>query len=241
MQRDPSSVPGGVNADYLAIAEGAITKFQSAKQWLVGGYSPLNIYPQLNPTMYDTLWDRYTKRCGPVSVDASDRDHVRTAVDSGCSILKHNSPNLIIDNASWSAGPGYNGEAAVVFVEGYMEIDRNIKVSADTGIIFIVRGDIKVYYDPGAPPPTRRVTQIDGVYIADGKFNSNAIASCDDLQQSGKLTVNGAVYAFDEACFTRDLQDNDYRAEQINFEPKYLWLFREIIGETKTVFRELAP
>jgi len=237
------------NADYLVISRGGIdSKFRSVKNWLVGnpsppGYDPLNIYPPPNPTMYDTLLETYRRRCDPVTTDAGGTTGaIRDAViNSGCTILRH-SGDLNISNSSWSPGAGYNGPAAVVFVEGNMTIERNMNIAANTGLIFVVRGNISIAGDPNEPSPPKRVNRVDGVFIANGSFNTYGNTGCDTTSSSLPLQINGAVYAFGQACFTRGLSNNrNNPAELINFEPKYLWLFREIAGSAPIIYREVVP
>ena len=107
-------------------------------------------------------------------------------------------------------------------------------IASNTGIIFVVKGNIDVRDEI--------VTSIDGIFITDGIFRSSDAASCGNLTDDDPtLTINGAVYAFGEACFTRGLSDNSTEpAEIINYEPTYLWLVQEIVGDHTVMYREVA-
>ena len=105
---------------------------------------------------------------------------------------------------------------------------------------FVVQGNITIDKD---------VTFLDGIFITNGDFNTSTNTDDDDPVACGtlvdreQLVINGAVYVFGQACFTRDLtyDNEDQPAEKINFEPKYLWLFQDSIGESKAFYRELSP
>ena len=256
---DPSATPGGVqqyNADYLIVLTGVVSPgskpFTSAKNWLVQSYPnaatpslDLPPFPAPPTSMYQALWDRYSRRCptGPIPVDVNTPGNVAAAVTPDCNILQHDEPppgpppppnDLTINNASWGAvGYDSSNPPAVIFVDGDLTIENNIEIGIGTGLIFVVRGDISI---------AASVRQIDGIYITDGEFNTRGVAGCGLGSNNDQLVINGAVYVFGTPCFNRDLANNlNDPAEKIIFEPKYLWLFRDIIGDPKVVYREIAP
>jgi hypothetical protein len=243
MARDPASSPAipGANAEYLTISAAAITNFSSVKNWLVSDYSDyggLSIPPLPTSGVYDALLTSYRRLCDPVTPSGNTPGAVAAAA-STCNILQYPG-DLTIDNDAWGA-TGYSGDPAVVFVTGNMIIERDIKVAPSTGLIFVVRGNISVTWNLG--PPAQLVRQIDGIYITNGEFNTRGVVGdCSLGSNNEQLVINGAVYAFGQACFTRSLSNNqDTPAELINFEPKYLWLFRDIVGNAPTIYREVAP
>jgi hypothetical protein len=241
MARDDPPIPG-YNADYLVIAGGAtslITNFTSARDWLIEEYSDpdgIAIRPEpVGGSMYDAMHEKYTRQCGPIDVNAGAPGPIAAAITPNCNILRHNIDDLTITAASWQA-LSYTGDPAVVFVRGDMNIRSNIEIDADTGIIFVVNGDIRI---------DASVDRIDGIYITDENFNTYEVVACGGTGEVGDaLTINGAVYVFGEACFTRSLVPPNNRenpAEIINYEPKYLWIFREILGGEKVLYKEVAP
>jgi hypothetical protein len=245
MSRDDPPLPTD-NADYLVIVGGAtnrITNFTSARDWLIEEYSDpegIAIRPEpVGGSMYDALYDKYTRQCGPFDVNASTPNPIAQEItNNDCNILQHNADDLTINDAAWK-NVGYKGDPAVVFVSGDMSIGKDIEIDADTGLIFVVNGNIRI---------DASVDRIDGIYIADGYFNTYKDVACGGTGIiSNALTINGAVYVFGEACFTRsllpfsDTGNRDNPAEIINYEPKYLWIFRETLGDEKVRFNEVAP
>ncbi|OGY26530.1 MAG: hypothetical protein A2Z24_00200 [Candidatus Woykebacteria bacterium RBG_16_44_10] len=208
-----------------------INNFTSEKGWLVWGYDPLNIRPRdcLGAgSMYDDLFERYTGGCLE-DVNAEEPGPIRARINAtGCHVLRHQQPNLTINNNAWQPG-GYNGGPAVVFVSGDMTIGEDIFIRPETGIIFVVGGDINT---------EESVENIAGMFIFDGSF--------DDMSGDEKLVIRGAlVGGFNDESFgfRRDLgadNEND-PAEHIIYEPKYLWLFRDIVGDKNTILKEVAP
>jgi hypothetical protein len=129
-----------------------------------------------------------------------------------------------------------------------MEIDSNMVINnqvsgSPTGLIFVVKGDPST--SPDGVTIARAVNRVDGVFVVNnGKQFNTGGASCGSNSSGGDpaLAINGAVYSFGQACFTRSLDNNmNDPAETINFEPKYLWLFKDTIGDPKVVYREVAP
>ncbi len=241
MLRDIFTDESLYNADYLVITESlTITNFDSAKGWEIdqyGGLAGLTLDPDpTSSTMYDVLWGLY----GP---DSSDGGAPLTQLNQG------NMVSTVVSNGGVMRWVGnidgvnlnqYTGKPAVVFVTGSMTINKNLGIKEDTGIIFIVRGDIIVDPDPGTV-----VTEIDGIFITNGVFNSRNSVTCDlnPNKNDVQLVINGAVHAFGELCFTRDLgaSNENTPAEIINYEPKYLYFFQEIVGDPTVIYREVAP
>jgi len=243
MARDGPPIPGD-NADYLVIVGGAtrlIKNFTSARDWLIEEYSDpdgVAIKPEpVGGSMYTVLLEKYRKRCPPETPVSNTPGSFANAA-AMCNILQVHG-DLDIDNDAWAAA-GYKGDPAVVFISGDMNIDRDIEIAADTGLIFVARGDILIQGG---------VKRIDGIYSTDGDFKTYENVTCGSTGSNNQqLTINGAVHVFGEACFTRSLpplpnipNNRDDPAEIINYEPKYLWLFKEIIGDKKLFFKEVAP
>ena len=220
--------PDGDNADYLAILQGANNNlFTSAKTWLVKSYSPLNVYPTA-ASSYTSLLGLYSKN-GIPGVGTTENDVNNLAGNIG-----QTSGDMTADSTSWPVS--YNGGAKVIFVNGDLRINSNLNIASSTGLVFIVSGNITI---------NSAVTQVDGVFISYGTFNTTSYNSCGIplTETHSQLKINGAVYSFGQACFTRNLGKihNSDPAELITYEPKYLVLFRELLGETVTSFKEVTP
>ena len=117
---------------------------------------------------------------------------------------------------------------------GDLIITGDFVIEADTGLVFIVGGDIEV---------TPNVKTIEGMFITNGKFHSRNNNCGSNISTPDQLVINGAVHAFGEFCFTRDLgaDNQNIPAELINYEPKYLYLFGDIVGDPTVIYREVAP
>lgn len=238
MARGDPPIPD-FNADYLVIAGGAINYFSSARSWLVPDYDGgVNIYPEpISGSMYDAMHERYAKRCSN-NLPGSNPAQIANAITPHCNVLTHTGAFTV--GGSWT----YDGPPAIIFIDHMMVINSNLNIvdqpSGDpTGLIFVVEGqplqDIGI--DIGYA-----VEKIDGIFVTDKEFNTGG-ANCGSLGSGNpQLIINGAVYVFGEPCFTRGLTNNlNNAAEIINYEPKYLWIFRETLGDEKVRFEEVAP
>jgi hypothetical protein len=241
IQRDISGIPE-FNADYLVISGGTIApNFRSVKSWLVGGYSSLTIYPQPNPTMYDALWKKFgngaTERTTDNDIDFPnpggvfwyDGDFALT----GCH------------------GPGsfnFSG-SAVFFVNGDLTLNKNIgdpgagaRCNYNGGrIVFVVKGNLT---GVNGISVDKDVSVLNGYFITNGNFQDGTKTPAQDDEQ---LTINGGLVAGLNPGTTINFQRNlgasnaGTPAELINFDPAYLWLFRDLLGDPKVVYREVAP
>jgi hypothetical protein len=225
---------GVVNFDFLGIGNDLLTNLgpEPARDWKIENYpGGIRISPEVDATgtLYDPLWRRLTSGCSPATVPANPtRAQVSALVDADCQGVEV-AGDLTL-NGSWGS---YSGLPMVVFVAGDLTASQNFTLGADTGIIFVVKGDINI---------RSSVTRLDGVFIAGGTFRSSD-APCGGTASTSQLVINGAVLVFGpgELCLTRALANNTPPAELVNFEPKYLWLFREVIGESRSVYNEVAP
>jgi len=236
---DPDDPPpkklGVHSAEYLVISDSMInsTTFTSAKQWLVQNYNGINIWVKdetvsKGESIYDALFKEY-------KVDTSN-----TIVGSNLNNIPATSNNRIfyVNGALSIPGGGVNypnnKDPAVVFVDGQMVINGNLSIGSNTGLVFVVSRYVDV---------KNGVSQADGVYI----FDEDYYARSKNNSSENKLTVNGAVIGgFTKGGFhlDRDFRSGKNKNEPTElfvFEPKYLWLFREIIGEAETILKEVAP
>ena len=234
--RIPPPVVGAFSADYLVIQNhlSPISNFTSAVGWRIWDYKPLSIRPldcSVAGSMYDALFEQY-------NVDTSNTINNLNSipVTGGNRVFVFaGSPTLAIP----AGGENFNKDPAIVFVPGHMNINGNVVVGANTGIIFVVKNYVDIN-------PT--VSQADGVYIVDGDYT---VQSSGNPANERQLVVHGAVIGgFQEGLGTGEFDlGRDFRSianrtiptEIFNFEPKYLWLFRDIIGDKKTIWKEVAP
>ncbi|MEX0617088.1 MAG: vWA domain-containing protein [Candidatus Woykebacteria bacterium] len=234
------SSPPEDNASYLTLVDGGINNFTSAKDWLVGGY-PFNSTAANSPNsdslegsadIYATLKNKYEAReigalTGPGPCIYCIRD---SRIDNAAGI---SSSKILLFNPGGALSPlidnkiDYHGDSAVIFVNGDLRIEKDVEVDSDKGLVFIVNGNILVEDDD--------VKTLDGVYISNGVFNSHA--------GDERLTINGSVLAFGGFNLQRNLNSDNFDrpSERFLFEPKYLWLFRNILGDSNVLFEELPP
>ena len=99
------------------------------------------------------------------------------------------------------------------------------------GVIFIVQGDVVV--EPG-------VTQIDAVIFTNGTFYSSATydGSIHIVNSTNQLLVNGSVIAKGGLDLARTTPSTA-AAETFKFDPKYYWLFKEVMSGSKAVWSEV--
>ena len=223
---------GANNADYLVITQKTLVKnFTSAKNWLVKSYTPLNVYPTASSS-YTSLLALYSKN-GIPGVVTTENDVNNLAGNIG---QTGPSSDMAIDSTPTSWPVVYAGGVKVIFVNRNLNINSNLQIASSTGLVFIVSGNITI---------NSAVIQVDGVFISYGTFNTTSYNSCGIplTETHSQLKINGAVYSFGQACFTRNLGKihNSDPAELITYEPKYLVLFRELLGETVTSFKEVTP
>ncbi|OGY26528.1 MAG: hypothetical protein A2Z24_00190 [Candidatus Woykebacteria bacterium RBG_16_44_10] len=222
--------PIGFSADYLVIQNNSTptSNFTSELGWLVWGYNPLNIGPR-RCSVAD--WSMYTVLANKFKLNTSNT--ITSLADipvSGGNRVYYINGDLTINSAV-----NFTQDPAVVFVKTNLNIEADLIVGPDTGLILVV-GDTST---AGHVKIKENVNQADGVFIFDGDFDVNGSVL--------PLVIHGAVIGGSEGGsfkLKRDFKSADNLttpSERIVFEPKYLWLFRDIIGDTKTIFKEVAP
>ncbi|MEX0621954.1 MAG: vWA domain-containing protein [Candidatus Woykebacteria bacterium] len=222
----PSAGAGEFNAEYLVIQQDStLIDGNFVAKWKINDYGGLE---PVSGSIYDVLRAKYDV-CGSFSGVAP--TDIKPKVTANCRIVEFSGGSLTINAASWNT-VGYDGLPAVVFVKGDMNIRENMEIAAGTGIIFIVNGNLIIDAD---------VDEVDGFFIFDGDFDSNGTGGNEE-----QLVINGAVvggFGGGTLKFERDLDSDNLNqaAEVVNYEPKYLWLFQDIAGDTNVIYREVAP
>jgi len=123
------------------------------------------------------------------------------------------------------------GESYVVFVDGDLELNRNVTVAEGGFVAFIVNGGITV--TPG-------VTQMQGVYVADELFTTETNAPSVDA----RLFVQGMVVAWGGVSLNRDLSDINnylYPAEQFSYRSDLLINMPDKMKSFALRWQEVAP
>lgn len=123
----------------------------------------------------------------------------------------------------------------VVFVNTNLNITGNINVSPtdnNSGLVVIVNGNITI---------NDAVTQLDGLYIFSGTLNTNSGATLSNpLAGYGSLIGTGAsAFTLRRTYGTTGAAANP--AELWTYQPKYLWLFRNILTQPSYSWKELPP
>jgi hypothetical protein len=137
--------------------------------------------------------------------------------------------DLVIDTAG-----GYNHGVAIVLVEGNLTIEKDVTVSDNpqpSALMFIVKGNITI--DPS-------VNRLDGVYFAEKDFHTGTTGAGND----GRLVGNGMWFVSPNGTFYLDrnlggLNNAVTPAEVVHFEPKYLLLLMNLLGEPKYSWQEI--
>lgn len=123
---------------------------------------------------------------------------------------------------------------AIVFVNYSLLVNSQIVVSNtnDAGLVIAVNGNITV---------ADTVNQLDGLYIFNGQFNSNSGATLtNQLTGNGSLIGTGTgPIVFSRTFGTTTPTANP--AESWTYQPKYLWLFRDILVTPSYSWKELPP
>lgn len=224
MKRD--GLPSGeYNAGYSVIStdSDAIEKFTSAKKWL------LNDYPDFNPEslersddIYATLFEKYRNI---KAIDLSNPGDIFSKITGGIMVSEPAGGEVKFEDL----GKYSTDKPSIVFIDGELIINKNVVIDIAInkgGLIFIVNGDINVNSSVG---------RLDGIYISTGEFTTGS----SDTQ----LNVNGSVISFEDPKLERDLGPGNKAApaELIDYQPAYLWIFKDVAGFSTKQFKELTP
>lgn len=117
----------------------------------------------------------------------------------------------------------------VIYVNGDLRINHNLVFNNDSGIIFVVKGNLQI-----APSPDR----VDGVYLVDKTINTSEYDSPTPLVVYGSYYVsrNGKIFGQSRKSLNANIP-----SEHFIFEPKYLILFSQALGRSSFVWKEVAP
>ncbi len=142
---------------------------------------------------------------------------------------------------SWNPGGGID-KKIIILINGNLTIDKRITVDeSENGFLaFIVSGSITIDSSLGnnpAAPGTRDRSNIEGVFICDGTFNTS-------LGDNGKERFVGeGIFVAGGFNFGRDLEDynGEIAAELFVFRPDFLINSPQELWQSNFTWEEIAP
>lgn len=158
--------------------------------------------------------------------------------------------NLIIDNGV-NCGINLGGGTAIVFIEGNLTINCDLAYNNNNGLVFVVNGNVRI---------DKSVTLINAVIISQGiiytatdKLPTPPILACSHISgsriQTGQLVINGSLISLNrDAAVTSPIEfcrilngsaNNTTPAEQINQQPKYLVILKDLFSDTLQKWSEI--
>jgi len=132
------------------------------------------------------------------------------------------------------------GVNTLVFVDGNLTIDAEIRTAADGTLVFIVSGNINFSESFAGGGPADDFAG--GVYIAEGRINTAYDKSApDDITR--QLVVEGTLISLkDTISLDRNLSladNNTTPSEKIDLTGKYYVLLKSLLGRPKFFYREV--
>lgn len=256
---------GRVSNAYSIIALPNVTPYCIADpKATIPQFSIMN-YPEMKSLYFDQFpYSQYKKTMvDPTSGSQINTDLNNPLYDSHpyrLYIVQNLSINSASDNIAIASPPG---KPVVIFVNGTLTFNADFAGSgygpgSDSrgGVVFIVAGDVNV--NPA-------VDTINAVIITSGTFCSayDGIECPSSLITSSTLTINGSIVSLDGTSddngnglsspadpsddppqppkFVRNLALNNTTtpAEAVNFDPKYIVIFRDIFSRDLTIWNEI--
>lgn len=189
------------------------------------------------PTYNDLKSVYFTQRNPPPSVQKST---ITTNATQTSLNFTQDSLILVKGNLNLSGNPA-GSRTGVVFVDGTLNITSNITYgSGDSGLVLAAGGNINI---------SPSVTQINAVLISSGTICTAWEGSCPNViinpptPTSGRLVVNGNLISLNPATpiiFRRNLVNNQIAAEEINDQPKYLVILKDLFSDSLKEKTELT-
>lgn len=237
------------NASYLVTANGSITNFTSHKEWELTGYDADLYGPIYDATVnnnkggYD-FYNYFRDRAKNKIVTWTKPNELPGCTDmNGCFYqYKDNSAYTLTKATTTNSGP----EPIVFFIPGNLHMN-NLILFPGRPMIWIVQKEIKsnvvnegiiklICNIFGGDCKQARQTTMHGFFIANGEFST--------LNADGFTMIFGGVVAneinLNGGSSLGGL--NQYiPAEVIRYDPTILWVFKSMLGESRTIYREVAP
>ncbi len=205
---------GENNAEYIVIKTAGA--FTSVKNWVLDGY----VAEPKGPNTYSQLYDKLSgaRACQLTSDEYIPNSQGKFRIDNDLEVKGYDS--------SFPLGCGNGKDAAVIFVDGDLEIEENLNFTRPT--VFIVSGKITV---------DKKVTEINAVLISDKGF--------DDEYGNKKLTVNGSIIGAlggsDSVNLQREVDAGDRLSEHIILDPSYFYYLSDYAGVATITYKEERP
>lgn len=197
------SEPNGDNTDGLIMANGSmVTFFTSEQDWIVKNA------PSIDNTKYTELWDMTNAKTEITNGNIPDSSGIYN-INGNYTLIKQNLPNNYKNLDDWNT---------IIFIDGDLQIDDEIEVSAESTMLFVVSGNVNI---------DDKVDKLALAIIADGDINTAWDAQEGDA--TGTLDAKGLFHA-ENFAFRRTLQgtnNNDDPSESFTYEPKYLIQLKE--------------
>uniref|UniRef100_A0A831YYV2 PA14 domain-containing protein n=1 Tax=candidate division WWE3 bacterium TaxID=2053526 RepID=A0A831YYV2_UNCKA len=220
---------GQFNARWLISARGSVTG-NSQEGW-VGQYYPernfnLTLNTPIKAPDYATLFKRFGGGAVPYAGPSLPNS-------SGVFLI---SGNKTVNGVFNQAG----GINTLIFVDGNLTIDAEIRTAADSTLAFIVSGSINFSKDFAGGGPADDFAG--GIYLAAGRINTAFDKTAPD-EVTRQLAIEGALISLsDTISLDRNLDPADNQttpAEVIDLSAKYYPLLKAVLGRPKFFYQEV--
>lgn len=224
-----SAPTGQFNARWTIFARGSVTG-TSQEGWIAQYYPERNFDLTQNTPVtapdYATIFKRFgggaTVYVGPTLPNA----------DGVYLINGNKTVNGIFNQAA--------GANTLVFIDGDLTINAEIRTASNGTIAFIVSGNINFSKDFAGGGPADDFAG--GLYVAEGRINTAYDKSAPD-EVTRQLAVEGALISLrDTISLDRNLDPDDNNttpAEKIELTGKYYVLLKSVLGRPKFFYREV--
>ena len=213
---------------YLAIANSSIdSTINSLKGWIIKNYiGGIDLKPApIAGSIYTAMADKYKIN------SATAINNLNNITSTGVYKVS-GSGTLTIPGGGFN----YNKSPAIVFVPQNLNINGNLTTDPDTGLVLVVNRRVSI---------NSNVRTVEAVLVFDEDFVSGS--GDEQLKVSGAAI--GAFKAGNKFNLGRDLKkdcslascNENTPGELFVYEPKYLWLFRGLLGEPRILFEEVIP
>lgn len=134
-----------------------------------------------------------------------------------------------------------NNENIVIFVDGNLRINGEIRTQGRSFIAFIVNGDITISSNVGSPVGNNN-PNVSGIFVTStaGRFNTGTTTS----NGSARLIIDGTVIA-GGINLQRDLAAQNANtttpAEEFRYNPMFLFTMPNEFKEMKISWQEMEP
>ncbi len=196
--------------------------------------------PYKIPT-YDELKSLYFDQVAP-NPPTVDKNTINGNSDGNAMNFTGNKYHLFYITGNLSLTQSINGDdSGIIFVGGNLNLGpvpsgQFVQGNGTHGIIFVVQGDINIDVD---------VIRIDASLIGNGNiYTAGANCAVTSVLTNNPLIINGSLIEINSVKaikFCRNLRDNTKgAAEQVNYQPKYLYIMKDMLSEKIQRWSEVA-